>query len=150
MEHVEHTTTTTFHTPPSLWLRIVDGTFCILNKDHINDIHLHLNSICSHIQFTIEKAHNFLFPFLTFWLNVIVAMVTPSLADFYLPEFTENPYTPIDIFIIRHIIPNIRSSLRLKLYSAGLTKQIKNRSTVNYRTYIVPCDLTGFLPEPRF
>ena len=66
MEHVEHTAITTFHTPPTLWLRYVDDTFCILNKDHINDFHSHLNSICSHIQFTIEKEHNFSLPFLDF------------------------------------------------------------------------------------
>ena len=48
----------------TLWLRYVDDTFCILNKDHINDFHSHLNSICSHIQFTIEKEHNFSLPFL--------------------------------------------------------------------------------------
>ena len=64
MEHVEHTAITTFHTPPSVWLRYVDDTFCILNKDHINDFHSHLNSICSHIHFTIEKEHNFSPPFL--------------------------------------------------------------------------------------
>ena len=64
MEHVEHTAITTFHTPPTLWLRYVDDTFCILNKDHINDFHSHLNSIYSHIQFTIEKEHNFSLPFL--------------------------------------------------------------------------------------
>ena len=54
----------TFHTLPSLWQRYFDDTFCILNKDHINDCHSHLNSICSHIQFTIEKVHNFSLPFL--------------------------------------------------------------------------------------
>ena len=64
MEHVERTAITTFHTPPTLWLRYVDDTFCILNKDHINDFHSHLYSICSHIQFTIEKEHNFSLPFL--------------------------------------------------------------------------------------
>ena len=63
-EYVEHTAITTFHTPPNLWLRYVDDTFCILNKDHINDFYSHLNSICSHIQFTIEKEHNFSLPFL--------------------------------------------------------------------------------------
>ena len=63
MEHIEHTAIT-FHTPPSLWLRYVDDTFCILNKDHINDFHTHLNSICSHIQFTIEKELNFSLTFL--------------------------------------------------------------------------------------
>ena len=65
MKHIEHTAAiTTFYTPPSLWLRYVDDTFCILNKDHINDFHTHLNSICSHIQFTVEKEHNFFLPFL--------------------------------------------------------------------------------------
>ena len=153
MEHVEHTAITTFHTPPTLWLRYVDDTFCILNKDHINDFHSHLNSICSHIQFTIEKEHHFSLPF----LDVLVKRnsrngKTPPLTVFYLPQFTENPLTPTDIFTIRHIIPNIRSSLLPKLYSAGLThaSRIKHRSTANYRTYAIPCDLTGFLPELLF
>ena len=53
MEHIEHRAITTFRTPPSLWLRYVDDTFCILNKDHTYDLHTHLNSICSRIQFTI-------------------------------------------------------------------------------------------------
>ena len=43
-EHIEHTAITTFHTPPSLWLRYVDNTFCILNKDHINDFHTHIST----------------------------------------------------------------------------------------------------------
>ena len=68
-EHVELTAITTFHTPPSFWLRYVDDTFCILNKDHINNFHSHLNSICSHIQFTIEKEHNFSLPFLDVLVN---------------------------------------------------------------------------------
>ena len=64
LEHVEHTAITTFHTPRSLWLRYIDDTFCILNKDNINDFHSHFNSICWHIQFTTEKEHNFSLPFL--------------------------------------------------------------------------------------
>ena len=82
----------------------------------------------------------FLFSFLTFWLNATVAMVAPPpLTVCYITQSTENPYTPTDILTTRHIIPNIRSSLSLKLYSAGLTltSQIKRRSTVNYRTYAV-------------
>ena len=59
MEHIKYTAIT-FHTPPSLWLRYVDDTFCIPNKDHINDFHTHLNSICLHIQFTIERNTTFL------------------------------------------------------------------------------------------
>ena len=36
MEYIEHTAITTFHTPPNLWLRYVDDTFCILDKKHIS------------------------------------------------------------------------------------------------------------------
>ena len=64
MKYIKHTAITTFHTPPSLWLKCVDDTFCILNKDYINDFHTHLNSIRSHIQFTVEKEQNFSLPFL--------------------------------------------------------------------------------------
>ena len=64
MEYIEHTAITTFHTSPSLWLSYVDGTFCLLNKNNINDFHTHLNSMCSHIHFTIEKKHNFSLLFL--------------------------------------------------------------------------------------
>ena len=42
----------------------------------------------------LKKNTIFLFPFLTFWLNAIVTMVTPPLTVFYLPQFTENPHTP--------------------------------------------------------
>ena len=38
MEHIEHTAITTFHTPPNLWLRYVDDTFCILDKKHISGL----------------------------------------------------------------------------------------------------------------
>ena len=62
MEHIEHTAITTFHTPPSLWY--VDDTFYILDKKHIFGFHSHLNSICSHIQFTMENEHDFSLPFL--------------------------------------------------------------------------------------
>ena len=141
-EHIEHTNITTFHTLPSLWLRYVDDTFCILNKDHINDFRTHLNSICSYIQFTIEKEQNFSLPF----LDVLVkrnshhgSITTHSLLS---TQFTENPRTLTDNFITRHITPNTRSSLLPKLYSAGstLTSQMTHRNTVNYRTYAVPCD----------
>ena len=133
------------HSPPSLWLRYVDDTFCILNK-YINDFYTHLNSICSHIQFTIEKELSFSLQFLN------VAMLASLCTAFYLPEFTENPRTPTDIFITRHITANITISLLPKLYSARLTltSQIKPRSTVNYCTYAVLCDKMGFLPEPLF
>ena len=131
MELIEHTAIT-FHTSPSLWLRYVDDTFCILNKNHMNDFHTHRNSTCSHFQFTIEKEHHFSLPFFDVLVKRSGSITTRT--DFYLPQCTENPRTLTDIFTAFHITPNIRSSLLPKLYSAGLThtSQIKHGSrTVN-------------------
>ena len=45
MEHIEHTAITTFHTPPSLWLRYEDNTFCILDKEHVTAFYSHCREI---------------------------------------------------------------------------------------------------------
>ena len=58
MEHIEHTALVTFPNPPKLWLRYVDDTFCIIKKEHVVDFHNHINSICNHIQFTMESEDN--------------------------------------------------------------------------------------------
>ena len=137
MEHIEHTAITTFYTPPSLWLRYVDDTFCILNKDHINDFHTHLNSICSHIQFTIEKEHNFSLSFLDFLVKRNShngSIITHSLLSTTI--YRKPTHTNRYLHCMSHH-PNIGSLLLPKLYSAGLTltSQITHRSTVNCRTY---------------
>ena len=58
MEFIEDTALSTFHTPPKLWLRYVDDTFCILKKKHVAEFHQHINSISQHIQFTKEEESN--------------------------------------------------------------------------------------------
>ena len=55
MEYVETTAINTFHSPPKIWLRYVDDTFCIIKKEHKTEFHQHLNSVCNHIQFTMEE-----------------------------------------------------------------------------------------------
>ena len=64
MEHIEKAALTTFHTPPKLWLRYVDDTFCVLKKEHMTEFHQHINSVCHHIQFTMEEEQNLSLPFL--------------------------------------------------------------------------------------
>ena len=64
MEHIEKAALMTFHTPPKLWLRYVDDTFCVLKKEHMTEFHQHINSVCHHIQFTMEEEHNLSLPFL--------------------------------------------------------------------------------------
>ena len=128
---------------PSLWLRYVDDAFCILSNDHINGFHTHLNSICSHIQLTIEKEHNFSPPF----LDVLVkrdsrhrSITTHSLLS--TTVFSKSTHHQQISLLQRHINQNIRSSLLQKLYSAGLTltSQIEHRNILNYRKFAFLCD----------
>ena len=64
MEYIETKAISTFLHPPVLWLRYVDDTFCILHKEHADKFHEHINSICQHIQFTMETEQNSSLPFL--------------------------------------------------------------------------------------
>ena len=58
MEHIEKAALTTFHTPPKLWLRYVDDTFCVLKKEHMTEF------VCHHVQFTLEEEQDLSLPFL--------------------------------------------------------------------------------------
>ena len=64
MEFVEETAINTFHTPPKLWIRYVDDTFCILKRSCVDEFHEHLNSISESIQFTFEREVDGRLPFL--------------------------------------------------------------------------------------
>ena len=64
MEHVEPLAISTFSTPPILWCRYVDDTFCILDKSQTESFHQHLNSVCKHIQFTKAVKFESSLPFL--------------------------------------------------------------------------------------
>nr|VZI03321.1 unnamed protein product [Spirometra erinaceieuropaei] len=52
------------HYRPRLWVRYVDGTFVIINRDKIGEFTQHLNSIFPDIQFTMEKEKDCQLPFL--------------------------------------------------------------------------------------
>ena len=54
MAYVEKTVINTFHTPPTLWIRIVDDTFCVIKRSCVGEFHDHLDGISSFIKFTYE------------------------------------------------------------------------------------------------
>ena len=58
MEFVEHRAISTFHTPPKLWVRYVDDTFCVIEEQYAEEFHKHLNSISPSITFTLEREQN--------------------------------------------------------------------------------------------
>ena len=58
MEFVEHRAISTFHTPPKLWIRYVDGTVCVIVQQYAEEFHKHLNSISPSITFTLEREQN--------------------------------------------------------------------------------------------
>ena len=127
MEHIEHTAITTFHILPSLRLRYVDDTFCILNKDHINDFHTSQFNI---LAYSVHH-RNFSLPF----LDVLVKrksrngdITTHSI--FYLPQFTEIPLTPTDIFTTSHHLKHQKLTVAKTLLS-----RVKTHITDNTQKY---------------
>ena len=58
MKFVEHRAISTFHTPPKLWVRYVDDTFCVTEQQYAEEFHKHLNSILPSITFTLERKQN--------------------------------------------------------------------------------------------
>ena len=64
MEDLEQQALTTFHNPPSLWIRYVDDIYAIIHTDQIEAFFNHLNTINTSIQFTVEKEVSGSLPFL--------------------------------------------------------------------------------------
>ena len=97
MEHVEKLAISTFSTPPIVWYRYVDDTFCILDKSQTESFHQHLNSVRKHIQFTKEVEFESSLPF----LDVLVSRSgynisnqmhkKPTHTDRYLPYTSHHP-----------------------------------------------------------
>ena len=54
MAYVEKTAINTFHTPPTLWIRFFDNTFCVIKRSCVGEFHDHLDNISSFIKFTYE------------------------------------------------------------------------------------------------
>ena len=58
MQFVEHRTISTFHTPPKLWVRYIDDTFCVIEQQYAEEFHIRFNSILPSITFALECKQN--------------------------------------------------------------------------------------------
>ena len=54
MEHVEEKAPSSAPNPLKLWFRYVDDSHVCIKKEHVDEFQAHLNSINTHIKFTIE------------------------------------------------------------------------------------------------
>ena len=52
--YLEKTVISTFHTPPTLCVRFVDDTFCVIKRSCVGEFHDHLDGTSSFIKFTYE------------------------------------------------------------------------------------------------
>ena len=64
MAYIEKTAINTFHTPPTLWVRFVDDTFCVIICSCVGEFHDHLDGISSFIKFTYKLEMEGRLPFL--------------------------------------------------------------------------------------
>jgi len=64
METFEHLAISTAPSPPRVWKRYVDDTFCIIKKDAVEEFMVHLNSLRPSIKFTMEREEDRSLPFL--------------------------------------------------------------------------------------
>ena len=64
MAYVEKTAISIFQTPPTLWVRCIDDTFCVIKRSCVGEFHDHLDGISSFIKFTFELEVDGRLPFL--------------------------------------------------------------------------------------
>ena len=148
MEDVEQSAISTFPTPPILWCRYVDNTFCILDKSQTESFHQHLNSVCKHIQFTKEEEFESSLPF----LDVVVSRFDnnistqiykkPSHTDRYLPYTSQ--HAKQQKLSVTHFLHNRISSH----ITDGTESQIARREVrQTLRANGYPCKCT-YPPKP--
>ena len=63
-EDAEKRALSTFHSPPKIWKRYVDDTFVIINKNSVEDILDHLNTLKTQSNLQSKKEPDHTIPFL--------------------------------------------------------------------------------------
>ena len=62
--YVEKIAINNFHAPPTLWIRFIDDTFCVIKRSCVGEFHDHLDGISSFIKFTYKLKMDGRLPFL--------------------------------------------------------------------------------------
>ena len=141
MEHIEKAALTTFHTPPKLWLRYVDDAFSVLQKEHMTEFHQHINSVCHHIQFTMEEEQNLPLPF----LDVLVIRHDKTLrTQVYRKTTHSDRYLHFDSHHSQHQKLAVTKTLHDR---AKHTQHHPSRCTTQSHPYSV-CSTTQRFPSP--
>ena len=101
IEDLEQQALSTFHNPPSIWVRYVDDVYAIVKTKNVDAFHKHLNTINSSIQFTLKMETSGSIAFLD-------VLLTRELDGSLSTSIFRKPTTPVDIYhlILIILFPN--------------------------------------------
>ena len=137
IEFVEHRAISTFHTPPKLWVRYIDDTFCVIEQQYAEEFHKHLNSISPSCTFTLEHEQNQSLAFLDVKVtrnkdNTISTTIykMPTHADRYL-QFDSHHPKHHKFAVAKTLHNRINTHVMNNDDKATLHKQIQHILTLN-------------------
>ena len=116
MEDLEKQALSTFHNPPSIWMRYVDDVYAIVKTENVDAFHKHLNTINSSIQFTVEMETSGSIAFLD-------VLLTRELDGSLSTSIFVNLHLPVDIY---HLILIILFPKKLVLFELRTLEQKKS------------------------
>ena len=139
MEDLEQRALSVFSNPPLIRVRYVDDVYAIMETEHIEFFHHHLNTINSSIQFTQEKEASSFFVFVdvllhreayrSFSTNVYRK---PTHTNRYLPYTSHHPTAP-NLSIARTLYAEpIKSSTSQNIYWPSSITSSKRYKTMDF------------------
>ena len=127
MENFEHYAIASFSSPPLIWIRYVDGTFCILNPDFLPTLFKQLNSIIpSALLLILHSKKN------TSSLSFLGVTVYRNQTILSLLLFIKNPPMQVDIYNSSFTILDYKNSLLLILCIIELIHTFQTKTNKNY------------------